>query len=240
MHPNSGNCVQGRLFLAGYFKIMPTESPDLRILIAEDDPNLGEALVSYLREKGHTVDLARHGGEALEFIGRHGYSLIVTDLVMPGADGLAVLRAARLKNPAALVVIMTGHASLASAIQATREGAYDYLRKPFNLQEIEVAVENASRLLHLREENGRLLAKLDELNAKLEELQQEHHYPEAYLPPGHHDGGQDRLRNLLWCYPLPWEVNPPQASDLERLLGLYRENRLTDKEFQILKERILI
>jgi DNA-binding NtrC family response regulator len=212
----------------------------LRILIAEDDPSLGEALVSYLREKGHHVDLARHGGEALTLISRRHYSMILTDLVMPEVDGLAVLRAARQKDPAALVVIMTGHASLASALQATREGAYDYLRKPFNLQEIEVAVENASRLLNLREENGRLLAKLNELNAKLEEMQQESAYAEADLPPAEHQGGVDPLRNLLWCYPLPWEVDPPHPSDLERLLGLYRENRLTEKEFQILKERILI
>lgn len=216
------------------------DAPKLRILIAEDDPNLGEALVSYLEEKGYTVDLARHGGEALGFLQRHDYSLILTDLVMPEADGLAVLRAARQRNPAALVVIMTGHASLASALQATREGAYDYLRKPFNLQEIEVAVDNAARLLHLREENGRLLAKLNELNAKLAELQQENAFPEAALPPATHQGGQDPLRNLLWCYPLPWEVNPPHPSDLARLLGLYRENLLTEKEFQILKERILI
>lgn len=219
---------------------MSTDKPHLRILIAEDDPSLGEALVSYLREKGHDVDLARHGGEALSLISRRRYSLILTDLVMPEADGLAVLRAARRENPAVLVVIMTGHASLASALQATREGAYDYLRKPFNLQEIEVAVENAARLLDLREENGRLLAKLNELTAKLAELQQENPYPEAAPPPAPGPPGPDPLRNLLWCYPLPWEVAPPQPSDLERLLGLYRENLLTEKEFQILKERILI
>jgi DNA-binding response OmpR family regulator len=219
---------------------MATDNPAFRILIAEDDPNLGEALVSYLREKGYAVDLARHGGEALALIGRYRYALILTDLVMPEADGLEVLRAARQKNPASLVVIMTGHASLSSAIQATREGAYDYLRKPFNLQEIEVAVDNAARLLHLREENGRLLAKLNELNAKLEEMQQVTAYPEPEPIPASHRGGPDPLRYLLWNYPLPWEVDPPQSSDLERLLGLYRENLLTEKEFQILKERILI
>jgi DNA-binding NarL/FixJ family response regulator len=150
------------------------------------------------------------------------------------------LKAARQKNPAALVVVMTGHASLTSALQATREGAYDYLRKPFNLQEIEVAVANAARLLHLREENGRLLAKLNELNAKLAELQQETDYPEADLPPAHDSGRTDPLRNLLWSYPLPWEMNPPQQNDLERLLSLYRDKLLTEREFQILKERILI
>jgi|UniRef100_A0A7V6DQL4 DNA-binding response OmpR family regulator len=219
---------------------MSTDKPVLRILIAEDDINLGEALVSYLREKGYAVDLARHGGEALDFLARRDYSLILTDLVMPEADGLEVLRAARQKNPAALVVVMTGHASLTSALKATREGAYDYLRKPFNLQEIEVAVANAARLLHLREENRRLLAKLNELNAKLAKLQQEADYPEADLPPAHTNDRTDPLRNLLWCYPLPWEVDPPHQHDLERLLSLYREKLLTEQEFQILKERILI
>ena len=77
---------------------MSNEKPSLKILIAEDDPNLGEALVSYLREKGHQVDLARHGGEALGLIGRRDYSLIIADLVMPEADGLTVLRAAMIKE----------------------------------------------------------------------------------------------------------------------------------------------
>ncbi len=219
---------------------MSTNKPALKILIAEDDPHLGEALVSYLREKGHAVDLARHGGEALKLLERHLYALVLADLVMPEADGLEVLRAARQRNPAALVVIMTGHASLASALQATREGAYDYLRKPFNLQEIEVAVDNAARLLQLREENGRLLAQLDELNAKLAEMKQDDPYPEPDSPPSSHQEGVDLLRNLLWAYPLPWEMDPPHSGDLERLLGLYRDNLLTEKEFQILKERILI
>jgi hypothetical protein len=84
------------------------------------------------------------------------------------------------------------------------------------------------------------LAKLNELNAKLAELQQEADYPEAELPPGHDSSRTDPLRNLLWCYPLPWEVDPPHHNDLERLLSLYRDKLLTEQEFQILKERILI
>lgn len=219
---------------------MSSEQPKLRILIAEDDPNLGEALVSFLREKGHVVDLARHGGEALQLLSQRTYSLILADLVMPEVDGLEVLRAARQRNPASLVVIMTGHASLASALEATREGAYDYLRKPFNLREIEVAVDNAARLLSLKEENGRLLQKLDELNAKLEELQQVSQYPEAATPPGDQKRKTPLWRIAPWGQPLPWEEEPFQQADLERLLGLYKENLLTEREFHILKQRILI
>jgi len=219
---------------------MSSEQPRLRILIAEDDPNLGEALVSFLREKEHVVDLARHGGEALQLLSQRSYPLILADLVMPEVDGLEVLRAARQLNPASLVVIMTGHASLASALEATREGAYDYLRKPFNLREIEVAVDNAARLLHLKEENGRLLQKLDELNAKLEELQHMSQYPEAAPPPGDQKGKTPLWRIAPWGQPLPWEEEPSHQADLERLLGLYKENLLTEREFHILKQRILI
>ncbi|MGQ9689331.1 MAG: response regulator [Desulfobaccales bacterium] len=217
---------------------MPNDNRPLKILIAEDNPHLGEALVSYLREQGHTVDLARHGGEALKLLEKKQYSLVLADLVMPEADGLEVLRAARQRHPGTIVMIMTGHASLASALQATREGAYDYLRKPFNLQEIGVAVANAAKLLQLREENRRLLAKLDELNAKLEEMTQETAEREAILPP--QPAAANPLRNLLVAHPLPWETEPPHGSDLERLLGLYQDNLLTEKEFQILKERLLI
>ena len=114
------------------------------------------------------------------------------------------------------------------------------MRKPFNLRESEVAVDNAARLLHLKEENGRLLQKLDELKAKLEELQQVSQYPESASPSG------DQIRKTpIWRitspgHPLPWETESAHQADLERLLGLYKENLLTEREFQILKQRILI
>jgi len=219
---------------------MSSDRPTLKILIAEDDANLGEALMGFLREKGHAVDLARHGGEALKLLDQHAYSLILTDLVMPEADGLAVLKAARQRDPASLVVIMTGHASLASALQATREGAYNYLRKPFNLQEIEVAVDNAARLLQLKKENTRLLEKLSALNAKLAELQESSKFPESPSRPTDQTRKPQPLSTFLWGYPLPWEGEPVPQADLERLLGLYKENLLTEREFQILKQRILI
>jgi CheY-like chemotaxis protein len=69
----------------------------LSILIAEDDLNLGEALSGFLRDQGHRVDLAVNGLEALELLQNRTYALVITDLVMPGADGLAVLRAAKLR-----------------------------------------------------------------------------------------------------------------------------------------------
>lgn len=219
---------------------MSEDKLTLRILIAEDDVNLGEALRSFLKDQGHLVDLARHGGEALKLLRKNRYHLILADLVMPEADGLAVLRAARQQDPGTLVVIMTGHASLASALQATREGAYSYLRKPFNLREIEVAVTNASRLLRLKQENLFLSQKLQELNARLQEMREGEKDPASAPPLPDRSPRSRKVALGQWDPLFPWETPPPPQADLERLLGLYRENLLTEKEFQILRDRLLV
>lgn len=193
----------------------------LDILLAEDDPTLREALAAFLRHRGHRVTLARHGGEALAALQENDFSLVVTDLIMPVADGLEVLRAARRREPPPLVVIMTGYASIDSAIQAIREGAYDYLRKPFKLQEIEVAVANAARLLALYQENQALLGRLADLSARLAGAN-----PEApgQIPPP----------------PAASAARPsqPPGPDFERLRLLYQERLLSEPEFHTLKHRV--
>jgi DNA-binding NtrC family response regulator len=219
---------------------MPGSEAPLSILIAEDDATLAAALAEFLGQKGHQVNLAQHGGQALALLEQQAYPLIITDLVMPKADGLTVLRAARQRDPASLVIIMTGYASLDSAIGAIREGAYDYLCKPFKLQEIEIAVTNATRLINLRRENQKLLHKLDDLTAKLKEMQQ--------LPQlqGNGDRPETRSRTLWSPGPVPLRDYSPEEqdqaylTDLERLRDLYKENMLTREEYQKLKERLLI
>lgn len=211
----------------------------LSILVAEDDNTLALALTEFLKEKGHQVDLAPHGGQALALLEKQFYPLVITDLMMPEADGLTVLRAARHQDPATLVVIMTGYASLDSAIGAIREGAYDYLCKPFKLQEIEIAVINAARLINLRRENQRLLHRLDDLTAKLKEVQQLTNLESETRP-------ETRSRTLWSPGPVPLKAYSPKEQthqnlgDLERLRDLYKENLLTKEEFQKLKERLFI
>jgi DNA-binding NtrC family response regulator len=158
--------------------------------------------------------------------------------VMPEADGLTVLRAARQKDPATLVVIMTGYASVDSAIEATREGAYDYLRKPFKLQEIDIAVANAAKLLFLRQENQKLVQKLGELTAKLENLQQSKQ-PE---PEMHSKDITKKLRQSIPLALSDFFLNRKEQylTDLDRLRHLYQERLLTDSEYQSLKQRLLI
>ena len=112
------------------------------VLIVEDEADIRELLSEYFRARNFDVVGAADGRAAVLAIEREPerFSLIVTDLHLPGVDGLAVLRAARAANPAVYVVIVTGFASLDSAIQAVRLGAYDYLTKPFSLGQIDVVL----------------------------------------------------------------------------------------------------
>lgn len=214
---------------------MSDSQTGLAILVAEDDLNLGEALAGFLRDQGHRVDLALNGNEALEWLKRKTYSLVITDLVMPGADGLAVLRAAKNHDKTTLVLVTTGYVSIDSAIEAIREGAYDYLRKPFKLQEITVAVANAARLLALHRENQKLQQRLSDLTAKLEQLPASGHKSEA-VGQTIADGVPSSAPMSLWP---AGRTDQPQ-SDLLRLRRLYRQSLITEREYQTLKQCLRI
>jgi DNA-binding NtrC family response regulator len=128
------------------------------VLVVDDEPDVRELLVEFLRDHGFSPASAADGRAALAAIEREPsrYKLILTDLQLPGADGLAVLKAARAANPSVYVVIITGYASLDSAIQAVRLGAYDYLTKPFSIGQIEVIVQRVADRLALEAENRHL------------------------------------------------------------------------------------
>jgi DNA-binding NtrC family response regulator len=132
------------------------------ILVVDDDDDGRELLSEFFRNAGLTVVTARDGEQGIAALEREPsrFGLVVTDLQLPEQDGLAVLRAARHANPSAYVVIVTGYASLDSAIQAVKLGAYDYLTKPFSLGQIEVIVERVRDRLALEAENRRLLRQM--------------------------------------------------------------------------------
>lgn len=113
---------------------------ELDVLVVDDEPTVRELLHEYFGAHGFRVTSAQDGRSAITTLqkswGRFG--LVITDLNLPGADGFAVLQAARQVNSNCFVVIITGFASLDSAIRAVRVGAYDYLTKPFSLAQLDV------------------------------------------------------------------------------------------------------
>src|SRR5262249_11649728 len=100
------------------------------ILVADDEAGVRESLAESLRDAGYAVETAADGAAALEAIEGHDFAVVITDLRMPGADGLAVLRTLREVAPQTVSLVMTAHGSVESAVEALRAGAADYLLKP--------------------------------------------------------------------------------------------------------------
>lgn len=130
-------------------------------LVVDDEPDICELLSEYLRGRGLTTAIAKDGRAAIAALERSGgrFGLVLTDINMPGADGFEVLRAARAVNPSAYVVVITGYASLDSAIQAVRLGAHDYVTKPFSLGQIDVILNKISEHVALARENRELTSR---------------------------------------------------------------------------------
>lgn len=114
--------------------------PDNRILVVDDEPAIRTFLVRVLEHEGYAVQAACDGQEALRCLETHPYDLLLTDIKMDRLDGVALLQEAKGRYPDLAVILLTGHATVPSAITALREGAYDYLLKPVRNEEIVTTV----------------------------------------------------------------------------------------------------
>src|SRR5215475_13190404 len=106
------------------------------ILVADDEAGIRESLAEILRDAGYTVETAADGTAALETIDAHDFAVVITDLRMPGADGLTVLRRLSEVAPQTVPLVMTAHSSIESAVEALRAGAADYLLKPIAFDDV--------------------------------------------------------------------------------------------------------
>jgi DNA-binding response OmpR family regulator len=124
---------------------MPRPESPFDVLVVDDDENIRDLLADFFRDNGHPVATAFDGRAAVAALERSEgrFGLVLTDISMPGIDGFGVLDAARLASPSSYVVMITGYASLDTAIQAVRAGAQDYLTKPFSLGQIDVVRRRA-------------------------------------------------------------------------------------------------
>lgn len=141
---------------------------DFRILIADDDEIAREVVCTILSKEGYDVLCAKDGIEAIRLISIEEINLVITDLRMPGADGVEVLKYAVKNNPDIFVVILTAYGTLDTALEAIKEGAYDYLTKPFKIQEIIFLAERAFKKFELIKENRDLKKNLRETYRNIE------------------------------------------------------------------------
>jgi DNA-binding NtrC family response regulator len=133
-----------------------TREPQARILVVDDERIALKNLLHVLRGEGYAVEGAQSGAAAFKAIDQQELDLVLTDLRMEQVDGFAVLRHCRERHPDTPVILITGHATVASAVDAMREGAFHYIEKPFRLDEVRHLVREALELTRLRRENRTL------------------------------------------------------------------------------------
>ena len=187
------------------------EKKDFKILVADDDEIARDVISSLLSKEEYPVVTAKDGLEAIRVLRLESINLVITDLRMPGADGIEVLKYAVRKNPDIAVVIITAYGTLDTAIEAIKEGAYDYMTKPYKVQEILALAEKAFKRELLIQENRELIQHL-----------------------------RDTYRDIEVIKTIAGSRNPEITTNwIERIERLKGMNVLTTDEVEILKERLV-
>ncbi len=135
---------------------------DAKILIVDDEPLIRLSLTEWLKEENYLTLAAEDGPSALAAVQREPWDIMLLDLKMPGMDGIEVLREVKKIAPETTVIMMTAYASVASSVQAMKEGAYDYIVKPFDVQELTVLLKRIVEHQQLVNENILLRKRLTE------------------------------------------------------------------------------
>src|SRR5262245_33297086 len=132
------------------------------LLLVEDEAALREAVAEQLRDRGYAVEEAPSGEEAINRLADFAYDVIVTDLRLPGIDGGAVVDAALERYPDIVAIVVTGYGTVKAAVEAIKRGAWDFVSKPFQIDELLHALDSALEQRRLKSENAYLRAQLEE------------------------------------------------------------------------------
>ncbi len=124
-----------------------------KILVADDEQSMREFLDIMLKKEGYRVSLASNGEEVAKLVENDLFDLVLLDIRMPKLDGISALRKIKASTPETIVVMITAYASADTAIKAMKEGAYDYITKPFKVEEIKLIIKNALEKKNLQKEN---------------------------------------------------------------------------------------
>jgi DNA-binding NtrC family response regulator len=162
-----------------------------KIMIADDDRSITEGLSAILRDEGYEVAVAIDGQKALDQLGAEAFGVVLADLKMPKVDGLALLKELQLRAIPTECIIVTGQATVDSAVQAMREGAYDYVEKPLTadkLNRLKALIPKALEKFNVQQKNRELSSKLEglthfgELTGQSEEMRAVYQIIDAVAP----------------------------------------------------------
>src|SRR5687767_13369538 len=141
---------------------MASAAPPIKALLIDNDASHAEAMADSLSRVGYDCTVATSGSHGVQLIEKGGFEIVVTDLRMNDLDGMEVLARSKEILPDAEVILVTGHGTVQSAVQAMQQGAFNYLLKPLDLKQLRAVVDKAAASLHLRRANAELARRLDE------------------------------------------------------------------------------
>jgi DNA-binding NtrC family response regulator len=184
---------------------------DFKILVVDDDEIARDVISSLLSREGYPIVSAKDGIDAIRLLRMEHINLVITDLRMPGADGIEVLKHAVSSSPDTAVVILTAYGTLDTTLETIKQGAYDYLTKPFKVEEIIFLADKAFKRAVLLQENRELTKLL-----------------------------RDTYRNIEITKTVVRSNNPEMITEwMERIERLKTINILTTQDAEILKERLV-
>lgn len=135
----------------------------ISILIVDDEASVRESLYSWFLEDGYLVECAENAKRALEILENRSFDIVLADIKMPGMDGLEMQRRIKSLNKDSVIIIMTAFASVDTAVRALKDGAYDYITKPFDPDDLSHLIRNATKQISLQTENKVLKDKITNL-----------------------------------------------------------------------------
>ena len=139
----------------------------IRILVVDDEPKICHLIEELFKLEGYQIDVSFSGVEALQMVKRYNYQMLLTDLKMPGIDGLELIQKAKELNPEIRTIMITGYATVDTAVQSLRYGIDDYITKPFNILELKKVVKRTLYTHQVAQENKQLLEDLKKVNREL-------------------------------------------------------------------------
>ena len=181
-------------------KVPGANEPIARVLVVDDEPSVVDVFREFLSAQGYELTVAASGEEAVKRIPALRPDIILTDINLPGLSGLEVMRFAKSVDSEIAVIVVTGYASASSAIDALRQGAYDYVTKPFDLDDVHQIVERAIANRRLKSINRQLVEELRQKNEILR-----HHEQEL----------REKVRLATWQMTTLYEVGKEISANLE-------------------------
>ncbi|MCD6117809.1 response regulator [bacterium] len=206
------------------------------LLVVDDDPFLRDVLKRFLSRKGYVVAVAEDADEAISYSREIPFRIAVIDIFIHGMDGIKLAEELKKAIPSLIIIIMTGHPSLDTALTALKQGVQDYLIKPFALEQIEESITRCLREKKIVEENNQLKERIEVLAGKVEEYEKILH--QTHVIHSHPVADLQKQKVRGDAVYRDQSVQSIQER-LKKLLLLKEEGIIPEEEYQLRRSQLL-